>query len=120
MNRIELQKTIRKNVEELLEEKNYVSSVDLLIRLNYLSKSDYEKWRFGKIEFLEKACTANLSKLSYINSHLKSVSRELNLKESWTAYMKFGKGPKIKLRFSKSSDKNIEDRYSTHYVRNKK
>jgi len=116
MNRTELKKKIKIIAIELLKEKNYISSIDLLMRLNYLTKSDYEKWRFGKIEFIEKACTANLSKLNFISNNLRAISKELNLKESRTAYMKFGKGPKIKLRFSKSNDKNIEKRYSTHHV----
>lgn len=119
MNRTELKKKVKQFAIELLKEKKYVSSIDLLIKLDYLAKSDYEKWRFGKIEFLEKACTANLSKLNFINSSLKAISKELDLKESWTAYMKFGKGPKMKLRFSKSNDKNIDNRYSTHYVMKK-
>jgi len=117
MNRAVLKKEIKKNIIELLKEKNYVSSVDLLMRLNYLSKSDYENWRFGKVPFLEKVCKTNLGKLSYINKCLQGISKEMNLKASWTAYMKYGKGPKEKLRFSKSNNKHIEERYATHYVR---
>jgi len=116
MNRTELKKKIKLFAIELLKEKEYVSSIDLLLKLNYLAQSDHEKWRFGEIEFLEKACTANLSKLNFIGNNLKAISKELNLKESSTAYMKFGKGSKMKLRFSKSNDENIEKRYSTHYV----
>jgi hypothetical protein len=103
----------------LLNQKQYTRSVDLLIKLEYLSKSDYEKWRFGKVYFLEKVCKVNLSKLSFINRNLKVIRQELGLKESWTAYMKYGKSPKVKLRFSKSNDENIERRYSTHYLRKK-
>jgi len=55
--------------------------------------------------------------LSYINKCLQGISKEMNLKASWTAYMKYGKGPKEKLRFSKSNNKHIEERYATHYVR---
>jgi len=116
MNKSELKKKIKKSVIELLNEKKYVSSVDLLMKLEYLSKSDYEQWRFGKIAFLEKACKVNLGKLLFINRTLKSIGKELNLKESWTAYMKYGKGPKLTLRFSKSNSKYIEKMYSTHYL----
>jgi len=117
MNQIELKKKIKLLAIELLNEKKYISSIDVLMRLNYLSKSDYEKWRSGKVDFLEKVCKANLSKLSLINSSLKAIGKEIDLKQSWTAYIKFGKGTKVKLRFSKSSNKNIERRYSTHYVK---
>lgn len=115
-NRVALKKSIKAKVHELLKEKNYVSSVDLLIKLNYLSKTDYEKWRFGKVDYLEKVCKVNLSKLTFINKNLRRISQELNLKESWTAYMKYGKGKKKKLRFSKSNDDKIERHYATHYL----
>ena len=116
MNQNKLEKAIRNSVHELLKEKKYVSTVDLLIRLNYLSEADYEKWRFGKIEFLEKVCKVNLSRLNFINRSLNIIGSEMNLRKSWTAYMKYGKGPKVRLRFSKSNDEKIEQRYSTHYV----
>jgi len=116
MKKFELEKKIKKKIHELLNEKKYVSSVDLLMKLDYLSKPDYEKWRFGKVEYLEKICKINLSKLSYINSILRKTAQQLNLKESHTVYMKHGKGPKVKLRFSKSNNKSIENGYSTHFV----
>jgi len=116
MNRTDLKKTIRQHIHELLKEKKYVSSVDLLMKLGYLSKPDYEKWRFGKVDFLERVCKANLSKLTFISKNLRSISRELNLKPSTTVYMQHGKGAKRKLRFSKSNNRNIEQAYSTHYV----
>lgn len=116
MNQIELKNSIRVKIDELLKEKSYVSSVDLLMKLNYLSKSDYDNWRFGKVDYLEKVCKVNLSKLSFVNGNLKRICKELNLKESWTRYIKYGKGQKTKLRFSKSNEDNIERRYATHYV----
>jgi hypothetical protein len=45
---------------------------------------------------------------------------ELDLKSSLTRYNKYGKGVKRRLRFSKSGQKNIENRYATHYIDNKK
>jgi hypothetical protein len=47
----------------------------------------------------------------------RATASELNLKESWTAYRNWGKGPKRPLRFSKSGDAQIERRYATHYVK---
>jgi hypothetical protein len=93
-----------------------VCAVDILIQLNYLTKKDYEDWRFGRIEYLEKVCNINLSKLTLINKLIRKYSTELGLKGSWTGYNKYGKGVKRRLRFSKSGDKNIEDRYATHYI----
>lgn len=116
MNNSELEKKINSIVSEVVNQKGYISSIDILIRLGYLSQTDYENWRKGKIEYLEKACQVNLGKLTTINRILRQVSGKMKLEPSWTAYNKFGKGPKMRLRFSKSGEENIEKAYSTHYV----
>ncbi len=117
MNRTELKKKIRVSSIDLLEKKGYVSSADLLIELGFLSLEDYENWRFGRVPYLEKVCRGNLKKLSFIIKELKIFSREKGLKPSWTAYNKWGKGPKKRLQFSKSGDSIIEKGYATHYVK---
>jgi hypothetical protein len=43
MNNTKLKKKIRVNAEFLLQEKGYISPVDLLMKLEYLSLKDYEK-----------------------------------------------------------------------------
>ena len=116
MNRAELEKKIKQIVHELVNEKGYVCSVDVFMRLNYLTKTDYENWRFGRIEYLEKICQANLGKLSTINRFIRQIAAKANLKPSWTGYNKYGKGAKTRLRFSKSGNENIEKLYATHYI----
>ena len=116
MNNIELEKKVIKIATSLIAEKGYVCSVDMLLKLEYLTKDAYESWRFGRIPYLEKACTVNLSKLSLINSIIKKAARELKWKPSWTAYNKYGKGVKHRLLFSKSGNPTIEEAYATHYL----
>ena len=116
MNNTDLRNKIKLIGEEIIEEKGYLSSIDVLLKLDYLSEKDYENWRFGKVEYLEKVCNVNLKKLSSINKIIKEISEQLNLKKSWTAYNKYGKGKKIRLRFSKSGNKQIEEAYATHYI----
>ena len=58
----------------------------------------------------------NLTKLSTINKIIKQISEQWNLKKSWTVYNKYGKEKKIRLRFSKSANKQIEEAYATHYI----
>ena len=120
MNAIELEKKVKQLVHSLAYEKGFVCSVDVLIRLNYLSMADFESWRFGKVEYLEKVCTANLGKLSRINKAIRKNANELKLERSWTGYRKFGKGENRKLIFSKSKDSKIEDAYATHYLDKKR
>ena len=120
MNTIELEKKVKQIAHSLLYEKGFICSVDILLRLEYLSKEDYESWRFGKVEYLEKVCKTNLSKLSLINQTIRKTANELKLERSWTGYHKFGKGESKKIIFSKSRDNRIEDAYATHYVDKKR
>ncbi len=120
MNKTDLEKKIETVCYELIKQKGFISSIDVLLNLNYLTKTDIESWRFGKIPYLEKVCQVNLKKLSTINRIIKSISFEMELKASWTAYNRYGKGTKTRLIFSKSGEENIEKAYSTHYISIKK
>lgn len=116
MNNIDFEKKIESLVHLLRYEKGIVISVDVLMKLDCLSIKDYEDWRFGRVDYLEKVCNTNLSKLTLINKTIRKTAKNLKLKPSWTAYNKFGKGAKSKLKFSKSGNKNIEEAYATHYI----
>ena len=91
-------------------------TIDILMQLQYLNHRDYEDWRFGRIDYLERVCNINLSKLSLIQKFIRKFSMELELKSSWTGYNQYGKGVKRRLRFSKSGKAAIEEKYATHYV----
>ncbi len=104
---------------ELLREKGYISFVDLLIRMGKLTKENYEAWRFRKIPYLEKVVTINLSKISILLRALHANGKQGGLRPSIAAYLSWGKGKKIPLRFSKSGDPNIERAYATHFLRPK-
>jgi hypothetical protein len=120
MNNTDLKAKIEIIGKEILEEKGYLSSIDILLRLGYLSEKDLASWRVGKVGYLEKVCSANLNKRSIVLDTLKAVAKQCELKESWTGYNRYGKGPKIRLRFSKSGNESIEKKYATHYVKNLK
>ena len=116
MNNKELEKKVINFAISLVYEKGYVCSVDMLLKLEYLTKDNYEAWRFGRIPYLEKVCTANLSKLSLINKEIRKIASDLKLHPSSTTYNKYGKGVKQRLIFSKSGDRKIEEAYATHYL----
>jgi hypothetical protein len=116
MNQLELQRKIETICGLLIERKGFISSIDFLLELKYLTKENYDLWRNGKCQYLEQVCNTNLSRLTLINTTIKKVANELKLQRSWTAYQRFGKGPAIRLRFGKSGDKRIEEQYATHYL----
>lgn len=115
MNNIDLEKRIQEIHNELSLTKGYICSIDVLIKLNYLAQADCENWRFGRVDCLEMVCKTNLNKLRTINQIIRRTSVKMNLKPSWTAYNKYGKGAEKRLQFSKSGNAAIENAYSTHY-----
>jgi hypothetical protein len=117
LNRQELQKKVRHTVHQLIWEKGYASPLDLFLKMEKISPKLVEEWRFGRVPFLERVLHGNLGQFSFIMKEFRKTAREMNLKESYTAYMSLGKGSKRPLRFSKSGDYQVERHYSTHYVK---
>lgn len=101
---------------QLVDEKGYVSPVDLLVKMERITQKQLEDWRFKRIPYLERVVVGNLSKMKFILDELCEFGKTAKLKSSQTVYVSWGKGPNQRLRFSKSGDPRIETMYSTHYV----
>ena len=117
MNRRELIKKMNEISSEVLREKGYISFIDILIRMGKLTKDDYEAWRVCRVPYLERAVTVNLSRLNFMLRTLHQNAKKGGLRPSKTVYVSWGKRPKTPLRFSKSGDPNIEEAYSTHFLK---
>ena len=100
-------------VDALLQSGNVVTPVDVLVGLELLTREQLEDWRRGRMPYLERIINCNLTDSGGCSG---SSGHDLNLKPSWTAYMRWGKGPKQRLRFSKSCDPKVEEAYATHFV----
>lgn len=118
-NRIDLVRHMRESSAILLEEKGYVSLVDVLMRMGRLTREDHDAWRFGKTPCLESVISLNLAKIGLLLRSLQRYARSHGLRSSRTAYVSWGKGPKRQLRFSKSGMPAIEEAYATHFLRPK-
>jgi hypothetical protein len=105
-------------VAAILETSNFVAPVELLIRLQRLSKQHHEDWRFGRAPYLERVCAGSLPKMSAILRILEHHATAIGLKPSHTVYHKWGKeGKRILLRFSRFGEPALEAAYSRHYVK---
>jgi hypothetical protein len=107
---------IARAVDALLSSGNVVTPVDVLIGMGLLTREQLEDWRRGRMPYLERIINCNLARLGRLLRILRFHAHDLNLKPSWTAYMRWGKGPKQRLRFSKSGDPKVEEAYATHFV----
>ena len=116
MNDKELKQGVNNVMFELMKTTGVIAPVDVLMRTGVLSKTDYENWRQGKVDYLERVCMVNLQKLSTLMREMRVFAQKNGLKPSWTCYHGWAKNKSAKLRFSKSGDENIERGYATHYI----
>ncbi len=124
MNNRELAGKVHSAVYLQCRSRGFAAPVDVLMEVGYLSKQDYENWRYGRVDYLERVCKANLSKLSLVMREMRSYAAKAGLKPSFCYYKQWGtkkkngqgRKPVIPLRFSKSGDPEIERQYATHFV----
>lgn len=99
-----------------LKARGYATPVDVLMDIGVLSKADYENWRHGRVDYLERVCKVNLHKLSEIMKCMRGYAKKSDLKSSFTFYGQWACKTTRKLRFSKSGNEDFERAYATHYV----
>jgi len=107
---------IARAVDAILKSGNFVTPVDVLIGMELLTREQLEDWRRGRVSYLERIINCNLTRLGRLLRILRFHAHDLNLKPSWTAYMRWGKGPKQRLRFTKTGNPEVEEAYATHFV----
>lgn len=107
---------IERAVASILAKGKVVAPVEVLIVMGLLKPDDFEAWRRGRIPYLERVIGCNLARLSRLLRILRFHAHELKLMPSGTAYLRWGKGPKQPLRFTKTGDAQLEKACTTHFV----
>ncbi|MCP3868699.1 MAG: hypothetical protein GY703_11505 [Gammaproteobacteria bacterium] len=103
-------------VGELLAKGNVVAPVDVLVYMELLKPKYLEDWRRGRVPYLEKVIDCNLNCLSKLLRILRFYAHDMKLVPSATAYMRWGKGPKQRVLFTKTGDPQLEEAYARHFV----
>ncbi len=123
MKREKLRTAVRDAMEKQCAARGYAAPVDVLMDIGYLSREQYENWRFGRVPCLERVCTCGPGTLAFILKHMHAVGSAEGLKPSFTFYRKYGKGKlrdpsgkQIPLRFTLHGNPEFEKWYATHYV----
>jgi hypothetical protein len=104
-------------VDQLLAAGDVVTPIAVLVRLEIVTEEDCAAWRRGQLPYLERAITAGLQKVGRILRALEAEATDRGLTPKVGKYLRSGKGPKRKLRFSKRGDAASEALYTRHYVR---
>ena len=111
----ELERRVVRAAEAVLAERRFVSVVDVLVAMRWLTSGELARWRQGRVPDLETVVQVNLSKLSTAMAVLRRWAREQGLHPSETAYLARTRDRRP-LRFSRSGDHAIERAYRTHWV----
>src|SRR5918994_3537630 len=111
-----LERRLIEAAEASLDQRGFVTAIDVLIGLGWLPPSGERAWRQGRIPYLERAVSANLSKVSGAMRHFRRWATTRGLKPSETAYVARTRDRRT-LRFSKSGKPSIELAYRTHWAR---
>ncbi len=107
---------IERAVASILQRVKVVAPIDVLVEMDLLAPEHLDGWRRGKVPYLERVIRCNLTKLSRLLRILRFYAHDLKLAPSTTAYMRWGKGPKLRLRFTKTGDPKLEEAYARHFV----
>lgn len=107
---------IERAVTAILRSGKVVAPVDVLVGMGLLAPEKLEAWHQGEVPCLERVIHCNLTRLSRLLRILRFHAHDLNLVPSVAAYLRSGKGPKQRLRFTKSGDLKLEEAYARHYV----
>ena len=106
---------IERAVAEILQHGKVVAPVDVLVAMDLLAPEHRGDWRRGRVPDLERVVRCNLTKVSKLLRILRFHAHDLKLVPSQTAYMRWGKGPKLRLRFTKTGDPKLEETYARHF-----
>ena len=93
-----------------------VAPVDVLVKIDVLAPKDLEDWRFGRVPYLERVIRGSIARLSRLLRILGFLCHDLNLVPSHTAYVKWGKGLRTPLRFTKTGQEQFEKLYARHFI----
>ena len=86
----ELRVRVRESMFRQCHMRGYAAPVDVLMDIGALSKKNYEDWRLGRADTLERVCSMNLSKLSAVLREMYACAKAQSLKSSFCYYKRWG------------------------------
>jgi hypothetical protein len=115
MARQDMEQRVRRVAEQVLTQQRFVSAIDVLLGLGWLTPPHLDMWRQGRVDSLERVVQANLRKITVAMAEFRRWARDRGLNPSETVYVARTRDRR-RLRFSVSGDDAIELAYRTHWV----
>jgi len=109
-----LDERVARTAQAALDERGFVTGIDVLVGMGWLAPRRVDEWRQGRIAYLEAAVEAGAGKVSTAMRLFHGWARHSGLRPSETAYIARTRG-RATLRFSESGNGDIERAYRTHW-----
>jgi hypothetical protein len=110
-----LEQRVVRAAESALAQQRFVSPVDVLLGLGWLTLSHVDRWRQGRIECLEAAMGTKPSRIAAAMAVFGAWAGERGLEPREAAYVARTRDRRP-LRFSRDGDAASERAYHTHWV----
>ncbi len=110
-----LEQRVVRAAEDALAERQFVTAVDVIVGIGWLTPQVVDRWRQGRLEYLERGVAVNLRTISTAMALFRRWAERRGLTPSETAYVARTRDRRP-LRFSTSGDPAIERAYRTHWV----
>jgi hypothetical protein len=107
-----LQARISAAGEAALAKRKFVTPIDMLVGIGWLTPAQVEQWRRGQVPYLERVTTANLPRLGTALRLFRRWAEGRGLKPSETTY----RHRSHRLRFTRFGEENVERAYRTHWI----
>lgn len=114
-NRRRLDQRVVQAAEAALADQHYVTPINVLLQIGWLSPSTVDAWRQGRVPYLERAVQVNPHKLSTAMHLFRSWALRRGLTPSETTYVAKTRDRR-RLQFSASGDPAVERWYGTHWI----
>jgi hypothetical protein len=63
-NRGDIDRRVARAAEAALQERKFVTAIDVLVGVGWLEPRRLDEWRQGRVDYLERVTVANLGKVS--------------------------------------------------------
>lgn len=110
-----LEQRVARAAEEALEERKFVTPIDVLTGLGWLHPVQLDPWRQRRVDDLEQLVQVGPEKIALAMELLRRWATARGLKPSEAEYLSRSRG-RERLRFSASGDEAIERAFCTHWL----
>ena len=102
--------------QQALTARKYVSAIDVLQGMGWLSPAHVSAWRTGRVSPLEAGIQTAPEKVGQALHLFRTWAAQQGLQPSETVYQRASRDGSVTLQFSTSAAEEVERTYRTHYV----